>query len=84
MRDLPLRTGDPFNRYLLQSTGDTLTARLREAGYPSARVFLMGRTVDSAAREAQVVLRVQSGRQQVIGRIQVEARRRRTALSSSS
>ena len=71
-RDLPLRTGDPFNRYLLQSTGDTLTARLRELGYPSARVFLLGRTVDSAAREAQVVLRVQAGRQQVIGRIQVE------------
>jgi len=71
-RDLPLRTGDPFNRYLLQSTGDTLTARLREQGYASARVFLLGRTIDSAAREAQVVLRVQSGRQQVIGRIQVE------------
>ena len=71
-RDLPLRLGDPFNRYLLQSTGDTLTARLREQGYASARVFLLGRTVDSAAREAQVVLRVQSGRQQVIGRIQVE------------
>lgn len=71
-RDLPLRIGDPFNRYLLQSTGDTLTARLREEGYPVARVFLLGRTVDSAAREAQVVLQVQPGRAQVIGAISVE------------
>jgi len=71
-RDLPLRLGDPFNRYLLQSTGDTLTARLREHGYPSARVFLLGRTVDSAAREAQVVLQIQPGRAQVIGTISVE------------
>lgn len=72
LRDLPLRIGEPFNRYLLQSTGDTLTARLREQGFPSARVFLLGRTVDSAAREAQVVLRVQPGRAQVIGTISVE------------
>jgi outer membrane protein assembly factor BamA len=72
VRDLPLRIGDPFNRQWLQATGDTLTARLRELGYPAARVFLLGRTVDSAAREAQVVLRVQAGRLQVIGRIQVE------------
>ncbi len=71
-RDLPLRVGDPFNRYLLQNTGDTLTARLRELGYASARVFLLGRTVDSAGREAQVVLRVQSGREQVIGTVKVE------------
>jgi outer membrane protein insertion porin family len=37
--DLPLQVGDPFNRFAMQATADSVTRRLRDRGYPSARVF---------------------------------------------
>src|SRR6266446_382921 len=37
--DLPLREGDPFNRFIMQATADTITRRLRDRGYPNARGF---------------------------------------------
>lgn len=72
LRDLPLRVGDPFNRYLLQSTADTIATRLRETGHPDGRVYLRQRTVDSAARQATVELQVDPGQRQVIGQVSVE------------
>jgi len=72
VRDLPLRVGEPPNRFLLQATGDTITARLRDGGYPDSRVFLEHRAVDTAARTAEIELRVQSGRPKIIGNVTVE------------
>lgn len=71
-RDLPLRVGEPFNRYLLQASGDTMTARLRDSGYPEGRVFLETRQVDSARRVAEIEVRVQPGDRKVIGDVRVE------------
>ncbi|MGH7751205.1 MAG: POTRA domain-containing protein, partial [Gemmatimonadales bacterium] len=52
-RDLPLQVGDPFNRYLMQVSADTIVNRLRVRGYPYARVF---RSFDAneETREASV------------------------------
>ncbi len=72
LRDLPLRAGMPYNRLLLQSTADTITARLREVGYPDGRVLLVDRSVDTAARTARVQVRVNPGAPQVIGTVTVE------------
>lgn len=44
MRNLPLRPGSRLDRALLESTRDTLTRRLRNAGYPQADVL---RNVDT-------------------------------------
>lgn len=71
-RDLPLRVGEPFNRYLLQASGDTMTARLRDSGYPEGRVFLETRQVDSARRVAEIEVRIQPGDRKVIGDVRVE------------
>lgn len=71
-RDLPLEAGDPFDRERLRVTADTLATRLRELGYPAAGVFLERRLVDSAARRAEVDLRVSPGRRAVFGTIVVE------------
>ena len=30
--DLPLRAGDPFNRFIMQATADTITRRLKDRG----------------------------------------------------
>ena len=45
-RALPLQVGDPFNRFLLQASADTIAARLRNAGHPYAEVL---RNFDSEA-----------------------------------
>src|SRR5713101_2016341 len=44
--DMPLQVGDPFNRFLLQASADTIVARLRNDGYPYAEVL---RNFDSEA-----------------------------------
>jgi len=44
--DLPLQVGDPFNRFLLQASADTIVARLRNNGFPYAEVL---RNFDSEA-----------------------------------
>ena len=70
LEDLPLRQGDPFNRYAMQASADTLSRRLRDHGYPSATVFT-GFEVDKPERRASVTLDVAPGRRAVIGRIKV-------------
>ena len=45
-RDLPLQVGDPFNRFLMQASADTIVSRLRNRGYPYAEVL---RNFDSEA-----------------------------------
>jgi len=68
--DLPLEEGDPFNRYAMQATADSLTQRFRNHGFPSATVFT-GFEVDKSARTASVTLDVSTGQRAVIGAIRV-------------
>jgi outer membrane protein insertion porin family len=70
LQDLPLQQGDPFNRYAMQASADSITRRLRDHGYPSALVFT-GFEVDKPKRSASVSLEVVPGRRGAIGRIQV-------------
>jgi outer membrane protein assembly factor BamA len=70
LQDLPLQQGDPFNRYAMQASADSISRRLRDRGYPSATVFT-GFEVDKSARRATVTLEVAPGRRAVIGRVQV-------------
>jgi len=70
LQDLPLQQGDPFNRYAMQASADSVTRRLRDHGYPSATVFT-GFEVDKPERRASVSLDVAPGRRAVIGRITV-------------
>jgi outer membrane protein assembly complex protein YaeT len=70
LQDLPLHEGDPFNRYAMQATADTITRRLRDHGFPSATVFT-GFEVDKPARRASVSLDVLPGRRALIGPIKV-------------
>jgi len=39
LRALPLKVGDPFNRFLMQASADTVTAWLRNRGYPFVEVL---------------------------------------------
>ena len=70
VQDLPLQRGDPFNRYAMQASADTITLRLRDHGYPSAAVFT-GFEVNKPERRASVSLEVAPGRRAVIGPIRV-------------
>jgi outer membrane protein assembly complex protein YaeT len=68
--DLPLQVGDPFNRFDMQASADSVTRRLRDRGYPSARVF----TAFEANREAKtaaVTLEADPDGYAVIGRIEI-------------
>jgi outer membrane protein insertion porin family len=75
IQDLPLQQGDPFNRYAMQATADTITRRLRDHGFPSATVFTAFE-VDKGARIASVTLEVAPGERAFIGRISVVGARR--------
>ena len=68
--DLPLRVGDPFNRYLMQATADSIERRLRDRGYPSATVF-SGFEADRAKLLARVNLEVDPSTRAVIGEVSV-------------
>jgi outer membrane protein assembly complex protein YaeT len=70
LQDLPLHRGDPFNRYAMQASADTITLRLQDHGYPSATVFT-GFEVSKPERKASVSLEVAPGRRGVVGRIRV-------------
>ena len=67
-RDLPLQVGDPFNRFLMQASADTIVARLRNNGYPYADVL---RNFDSEAGilKAEVELDAQPGPRMRIGEV---------------
>ena len=73
--DLPLQEGDPFNRYLMQATADSIERRLRDRGYPSASVF-SGFEADRTKLTARVTLDVNSGQRAVIGPVGVVGVRR--------
>lgn len=66
LRDLPLREGDAFNRYLMQSSSDSIERRLRDRGYPAARVFT-GFETDREALTADVSFDVVPGDSAVFG-----------------
>src|SRR3954471_6159378 len=68
--DLPLQVGDPFNRFAMQATADSITRRLRDRGYPSARVFTAFEA-DKEAKTATVTLEADPDGAAVIGRIDV-------------
>lgn len=74
-RDLPLRTGDPFNRFLMQATADTVARRLQDRGYPQAEVFLNFR-LDRLTRTATVGLDVIPGSMSSVGVVRVEGTQR--------
>jgi outer membrane protein assembly complex protein YaeT len=69
-RALPLQVGDPFNRFLLQASADTLVARLRNAGYPYAEVL---RNFDSEAGvlRAEVTLEAIPGPPMRVGEVTI-------------
>jgi len=69
-RDLPLQVGDPFNRFLMQASADTIVARLRNSGYPYAEVL---RNFDSEAGilKAEVELDAQPGPRMRIGEVAI-------------
>jgi outer membrane protein insertion porin family len=68
--DLPLQVGDPFNRFAMQATADSITRRLRDRGYPSARVFTAFEA-DKEAKTAAVTLEADPDGAAHIGRINV-------------
>jgi outer membrane protein assembly complex protein YaeT len=73
--DLPLQQGDPFNRYEMQATSDTITRRLRDRGYPTARVYSSFET-NRDAETASVTLEVVPGNRAVIGNVEVVGTKR--------
>jgi outer membrane protein insertion porin family len=73
--DLPLQEGDPFNRYLMQQSADSVERRLRDRGYPSATVFT-GFEADRERLVARVNLEVDPSVRAVIGDVDVVGVRR--------
>ena len=73
--DLPLQEGDPFNRYLMQQSADSIERRLRDRGYPSADVFT-GFEADRERLVARVNLEVDPSHRAVIGDVDVVGVRR--------
>ncbi len=73
--DLPLQVGDPFNRFIMQATADTIARRLRDRARPSARVFT-GFETNTDAETAVVTFDVAPGRRAVIGDVSVTGTKR--------
>jgi outer membrane protein insertion porin family len=73
-RELPLQVGDPFNRFLMQASADTIIVRLRNGGYPYAEVL---RNFDSEAGvlRAEVELDAQPGPRMRIGEVTIRGLR---------
>jgi outer membrane protein assembly complex protein YaeT len=71
LRDLPLRVGDPFNRFWLRASTDSIVSALRNRGYPFVDVF-RGFEVDSAARSASVTFDVEPGPRAIVAAVEVE------------
>ncbi|HTC23096.1 MAG TPA: POTRA domain-containing protein, partial [Gemmatimonadales bacterium] len=73
--DLALRTGDVFNRYLMQTTADTLATRLKNRGFPEAAVYA-GFVSNHDQYTADVTLDVSPGKRARIGAIRVDGVKR--------
>ena len=70
-RNLPLRTGRPFDRGLVEATKDTIARRLRNSGYPQASV-LRSYEVDRDAHTATASYDVIAGPFARFGPVRVE------------
>jgi outer membrane protein insertion porin family len=68
--DLPLQQGDPFNRFAMQATADSVTKRLRDRGYPSAAVFTSFES-NREAKTASVTLETDPDGRAVVGPVSV-------------
>jgi outer membrane protein insertion porin family len=73
--DLPLQVGDPFNRFIMQATSDTITRRLRDRGRPTAHVFTSFET-NKEVETAVVTFEAVPGRSAVIGEVNVVGTKR--------
>lgn len=71
VRDLALRTGEPYDRDLLLVSADTLITRLQNLGYPEVSVLIEKTDVNREARTADIAVLVQPGTASVIGEIHV-------------
>lgn len=69
--DLPMREGQPFNRFVFQAAADTIVNRLRNRGYPGVEVF-RNYNVNREARIAEISLDVVAGVRAVFGGAKVE------------
>ncbi len=72
--DLPLRVGDPFNRYLMQTSADTIAQRLQNRGFPSARVYT-GFESNRETYTATVTLDGSTGVYSIFGSVRVQGTR---------
>jgi outer membrane protein assembly complex protein YaeT len=70
-RRLPIRAGARFDRVIIEAARDTIARRLRNAGYPRARVT-NAFAVDSGARAADDTIRVEAGPFTRVGEVNVE------------
>lgn len=70
VRDLPIARGQPFSRFTLRASQDSLANRLWDLGYPTAEVDARWE-VDSVARRSRVVLLARPGTRAVFGPIEV-------------
>ncbi|MGH7675889.1 MAG: POTRA domain-containing protein, partial [Gemmatimonadales bacterium] len=70
-RELPIREGDPFNRFLFVAAADTLATRLRNLGYPYAEVLRNFET-DAATLVAEASFEALPGRRMVVGEVAIE------------
>ncbi|HWC74703.1 MAG TPA: BamA/TamA family outer membrane protein [Gemmatimonadales bacterium] len=73
-RDLPLQVGDPFNRFLMQASADTIVQRLRDNGFPYAEV-LRNFDSDAGERRAEVELDAQPGQHMRVGEVVIRGLR---------
>jgi outer membrane protein insertion porin family len=73
--DLPLQEGEPFNRYDMQQSADSIERRLRDRGYPSARVFSAFET-NRAKLTSRVALEADPSARAVVGDVDVVGLRR--------
>jgi outer membrane protein assembly factor BamA len=71
LRELPLRVGDPFDRFRLRASTDSIVSALRNRGYPFVEIF-RGFEVDSAARTATVTFDVVPGPRASVAAVEVE------------
>jgi outer membrane protein insertion porin family/translocation and assembly module TamA len=70
VRDLPIGPGRRVGLLLVYTAIDTITSRLRNAGYPQAEVF-PGFTANASKQSASVELQVVTGARQRIGTIAI-------------
>lgn len=68
---LPLREGDPFNRFLFQASADTLRRLLHDRGYPWAEIF-RNFTVDQAEGRVEVRYDIDPGARARVSEIVVD------------